>query len=188
MTVGARRAVHQRHVWCCCLVGRRAFGTVRRGARNDRQRVLSGGERSLDLGRHDADLVRLLRRHVAAGEPAEHVVDDGLRHRYVAVLGAAHGLEAHVAEVAHQVLDRYAVLQGVGDRAAEGFGEATDGRALLGHREEDLAGRAVLVEADGDVAVVALDAELVRDGRPGVRHLAADRPGLGGLGGFLRLP
>ena len=39
--------------------------------------------------------------------------------------------------------------------------EAGDRRALLGHADEDLAGRAVLVHADVDVAVVAGDLELM---------------------------
>ena len=48
-------------------------------------------------------------------------------------------------------------------------------RAFLGHRDEDLAGRAVLVHADGDVALVAADRELVGDRLALVGQLAADR-------------
>ena len=51
--------------------------------------------------------------------------------------------------------------------------QAGDGRAFLGHGDEDLAGRAVLVLADGDVALVAADGELVRDRLALVGELAA---------------
>ena len=45
----------------------------------------------------------------------------------------------------------------------------------LAMRDEDFAGLAVFVEADGDVALVAGDVELVRDGVAGVGQTAAQR-------------
>ena len=42
-------------------------------------------------------------------------------------------------------------------------------RAFLGHGDEDFAGRAVFVQADGDVALMAGDVELVRDARGACR-------------------
>ena len=54
-------------------------------------------------------------------------------------------------------------------------------------RDEDLAGRAVLVQADGDVALVAADRELVRDRRALVGQLAA-RERAAAAGGFASPP
>ena len=48
-------------------------------------------------------------------------------------------------------------------RGAEGVHQAADRGAFLGHRDEQLAGAAVGEEADGDVALVAVDVELVGD-------------------------
>src|SRR5207237_277218 len=77
--------------------------------RAERWRVLARGERRLDLRRHHPDLVRVFRRHVAARQPAEDIINDRLRHRDVAILRPPHRLEAHVAEVAHKVRERHAV-------------------------------------------------------------------------------
>ena len=57
-----------------------------------------------------------------------------------------------------------AVLEREGDGGGEGVHEAGDGGAFLGHADEDFAGLAVGVEADGDVALVAGEAEFVGDG------------------------
>jgi hypothetical protein len=51
--------------------------------------------------------------------------------------------------------------------------QPADGGALLGHGDEELAGLAVLVEADGEVALVAGDVELVGEGVAGVGEAAA---------------
>ena len=80
-----------------------------------------------------------------------------------------------MAELVHEGLQRHAVLQRVGDRLRERVGEARDRRAFLRHHEEDFARLSILEEADRDVALVALDVELVRDRVPLVRQLAADR-------------
>ncbi len=61
-------------------------------------------------------------------------------------------------------LEGDAVLEGERDGGGEGVHEAGDGGAFLGHADEDFAGAAVGVEADGDVALVAAEAEFVGDG------------------------
>ena len=87
--------------------------------------------------------------------------------------------ESHVAELADVVFQRHAVLQAHRNGRAEGVHQAADGAAFLGHRDEQLAGPAIGEHADGDVALVAGDAELVRDrlsrvsGRRSRRGLAA---------------
>src|SRR5207249_8890860 len=78
--------------------------------------------------------------------------------------GEARRLEAHVAELGNQHLARHAVLERRRGEDADRIHEAGDRASLLGHLDEDLAGRAVLVEADVDVALVAGDVELVAEG------------------------
>ena len=68
------------------------------------------------------------------------------------------------ANFSQRTLERDAVLEGERDGGGEGVHEAGDGGAFLGHADEDFAGLAVGVEADGDVALVAGEAELVGDG------------------------
>ena len=87
-------------------------------------------------------------------------------------------LEAHVAELGHQHLERHAVLERHRREDADRVHQAGDGAALLGHLDEDLARRAVLVEADVDVALVTGDIELVAEraaigGQPAPHRLAA---------------
>ena len=53
--------------------------------------------------------------------------------------------------------------------------QAADRRAFLGHRDEQLAGPAVGIEADGDVALVARDVELVGDELAACRAAARAR-------------
>ena len=62
-------------------------------------------------------------------------------------------------------LERHAVLQRERDGGGEGVHQAGDRGAFFGHADEDLAGLAVGIEADGDVALVAGDGEFVSDGR-----------------------
>jgi hypothetical protein len=52
-------------------------------------------------------------------------------------------------------------LEGDAHQRGDGVHEAADGGAFFGHGDEDFAGGAVVVEADGDVAFVAGDVELV---------------------------
>jgi hypothetical protein len=73
------------------------------------------------------------------------------------------GLEAGVRELVDQHLQRHAVLQHDRYAGGEAVHQAADDRAFLGHGDEHLAGLAVRILADGDVALVAGDAELVRD-------------------------
>ena len=53
---------------------------------------------------------------------------------------------------------------------SEAVHQAADGGTFLGHGDEDLARLAVGIEADGDVALVSADVELVRDRRALVRQ------------------
>src|SRR5439155_3205450 len=57
-------------------------------------------------------------------------------------------------------------LQRHGGEDADRVHQPGDGAPLLGHLDEDLAGRAVLVKADVDVALVASDVELVTERVP----------------------
>ncbi len=68
-----------------------------------------------------------------------------------------------MGELVDQVAQRHAVLKGDADGGREGVHQTGDGGAFLGHLEEDFAGLAVVVQADGDVAFVAGDVELVGD-------------------------
>ena len=77
-------------------------------------------------------------------------------------------LEVDAAELRDEVLERHAVLQRDRRQHGDGVHEAADGRAFLRDVDEDLAGRALVVQADGDVALLLADAELVRD-RTGAR-------------------
>jgi hypothetical protein len=92
-----------------------------------------------------------------------------------------------VTELADIVLKRHAVLQAHRNARAEGVHQATYRAAFLGHREEQLARAAVGVEADGDVALVAGDAELVGDAVPRIGQAFAARLLHGGRGGAVAL-
>ena len=105
------------------------------------------------MAREEADL-----------DPAEDVVHDRLGVADLLVAGPAGGLEAGVGELLAEDAEGNAVLEGEGDGGGEGVHESGDGGAFLGHANEDLAGLAVGVEADGDVAFVSGEAELVGDG------------------------
>ncbi len=106
-------------------------------------------------------------------QPAEDVIDQALGDGDFGVAGHAAGLEADVLEFSDQGFDGHAVLQADGDQRGDGVHQAADGGAFLGHADEDFAGLAVVVEADGDVAFVAGDVELVGDGVAGVGQAAA---------------
>ena len=79
-------------------------------------------------------------------------------------------------------------MQAHRDSRAEGVHQAADRAALLRHRDEELARTAVVVEAHGDVALVAAHVELVGHAAAGVgepfaprrcRHLGRGLVGLG---------
>ncbi len=57
---------------------------------------------------------------------------------------------------------------------SEAVHQAADRGAFLGHGDEELAGFAVGIEADGDVALVSADVEFVRDGGAFFLQLVAD--------------
>ena len=88
-------------------------------------------------------------------EPAEDVVHEALGVADLRIAGPAGGLEAGVGEFLAEHLEGNAMLQGDGDGGGEGVHQAGDGGTLLGHLDEDFAGLAGGVEADGDVALVA---------------------------------
>ena len=130
-----------------------------------------------DLGGQDAELLLGVGVQEARGEPAHDVVGHRLRERDLRVRGDPFRLEAHVGELPHERLERHAVLQRDRDRRRERVHHAAEGRALLADvGEEDLADRAVLVHAGGDVALVAAERELVRERLALARHPAALRP------------
>ena len=112
-------------------------------------------------------------------QPAEDVVGDALGDRDVRVLGEPGRLEPAMRELVDEDLQRHAVLQADRDRRPQDVHQAADRRALLGHRDEELAGPAVGIEADVDIPLVALDVELVGQAAAGMRQpLAA---GLNGV-------
>ncbi len=81
-------------------------------------------------------------------------------------------------------LERHAVLQAHRDRGSEGVHQAADRAPFLRHRDEELSGPSVVVEADGDVALVASHVELVGHAAAGVRQPLPSR-GSRHLGGSL---
>ena len=162
---GRRRLVGRRCAPAAPAAAARATRAwCRRSPARPLLRVDAGPE--LRLGRQE------LRRH-----PPEDVVHDRLREPDLRVPRHPGRLEPHVAELVDEDLQRHAVLQRVRDGLRERVREAGDRRAFLRHHEEDLARRAVLVQADGDVALVAGDVELVRD-RAAARPAACGATGL----------
>ena len=116
------------------------------------------------LGGEAGEEVELVSGEEADLDPAEDVIHDRLGVADLLVAGPAGGLEAGVGELLAEDAERDAVLEGERDGGGEGVHEAGDGGAFLGHADEDFAGLAVGVEADGDVALVSGEAELVGDG------------------------
>jgi len=97
-------------------------------------------------------------------EPAEDVIDHALRDTNIGIRRVSHRLEAGVGEFVDQDLQGYAILQAQRDGRAEGIHDAADRAAFFRLRDEDLAGAAIFVQAHRDVAFVAGDVELMRDG------------------------
>src|ERR1035437_6332373 len=81
----------------------------------------------------------LLSGEEAQLQPAEDVIHDGLGVANVLVTAPAAGLEAGVRKLFAHQLERHAVLQGQRRGAGEAIHQAADGRAFLGHGDEDLA-------------------------------------------------
>ena len=96
-------------------------------------------------------------------EIASHVIHNALGFGNVGVAGGAHGFEAHAFETGDGVFDAEAVLDRKAESPAESLGHAADGGTFFGHLDEHLAGLAVGVEADGEIALVVADREFVRD-------------------------
>ena len=113
------------------------------------------GVPALVLGGEAGEEVELVALEEAELDPAEEVVHDGFGVADLFVAGPAGGLEAGVGELLAEDAEGDAVLEGEGDGGGEGIHEAGDGGAFFGHADEDFAGLAVGVEADGDVAFVA---------------------------------
>jgi hypothetical protein len=107
-------------------------------------------------------------------EPAEDVVHDAFRVADVLVAGPAGGFEAGVGEFFDEHFEGDAVLEGEGDGGGEGVHESGDGGAFLGHADEDFAGLAGGVEADGDVALVSGEGEFVGEGGALLGEAVAD--------------
>ena len=87
------------------------------------------------------------------------------------LLGPAAGLEAGVREFFAEQFQRHAVLQRDRDGQRKAVHQAADGGSFFRHGDEEFAGLAVGIEADGDVALVAADVEFVRDRRALVLQL-----------------
>src|SRR5579875_3347449 len=121
-------------------------------------------------GREDAKLEALVVGEVVDGEAPEDVVDQARGETEIRVVGDAGRLEAHVRVLPHEGRERHAVLETEAHRDREGIHDARQRRALLGDLHEDLAGPAVLVLADGDVALAVGDAEGERVRPPATRE------------------
>jgi site-specific DNA recombinase len=145
------------------LAWRRCFGRRFAGDGLALQRGVRLRQAGSHLGRQDSDLLLVLGREELLAHPAEDVVDDRLRDSDVGVVRHPARLEAHVGELRDVDLERHAVLEAERDRDHERVHQARQRRALLGDVHEDVAGGAVLVEADVDVALVVADAELAAD-------------------------
>src|SRR5947208_9840776 len=117
-------------------------------------------------------MILRLGRQELRRQPPEDVRDGALREPDLRVARHPRRLEADVAELVDERLERNAVLERVRNRLRERVGKARDRRSFLRHHEENLARLAVLEQADRDVALVALDVELVRDRLALVRKLA----------------
>src|SRR5712692_5234576 len=165
-----------------CAVNRGVRARAGRYIGGARRRTFFGGvRRERRRGRRWRERLAIDRatlRQVIGGDepptqPARDVVEHRLGVRDGRVAGVTRGLEARIDELVHQRLERHAILQADGNRQREAVHEPGERGALLGHLDKDLARRAVLVHAHGDVALVAPDGELVRDRVALARQLAA---------------
>ena len=66
-----------------------------------------------------------------------------------------------MAELVDKELQRDPILKPIADRGCEGIHQAGNRRTFLGHRDEDFARRAILIQADRDVPFVTADRKLV---------------------------
>ena len=146
-------------------------------ARGHGQGLLHARQRGLQAlaDREDRELGALVGGEVLHRQAPEQVVHHRGGEADLRVVGHPRRLEAHVRERLDERAQRHAVLQPVGDRLGKGVHDAGERRALLGHREEHLAGTTVVVLADGDEALAVGDAELERAPAPALRQLLAHR-------------
>ena len=105
----------------------------------------------------------LLAGQEAQLEPAEDVVGDRLGVAEVGIAAPAAGFEAGVGKLFAEQAQRNAVLQCDRGGQREAVHQAADRRSFFRHGDEQFAGLSVGIEADGDVALVVSDFELVRD-------------------------
>ena len=105
----------------------------------------------------------LLAGEEAQLEPAEDVIHDRLGVADVRIAAPAAGFEARVRELLAEQFQRHAVLQRDRDAQGEAVHQAADRRSFFSHGDEEFAGIAVGIEADGDVALVISDLEFMRD-------------------------
>ena len=79
------------------------------------------------------------------------------------------------AELLAQHLERHTVLQRERNRRGKGIHQAADGRPFLRHLDENFARLSVRIQANGDVAFMTGDRELMRERRPLLRQAMAHR-------------
>ena len=77
-------------------------------------------------------------------------------------------LELTVLEFSGQIFHGHPVLEGKGREDSHRVHHATKCAAFLGDDEEHLTGAFIVIQANGDVSLVAADVELVGDGVSGV--------------------
>src|ERR1700757_1675588 len=108
-------------------------------------------------------------------EPAEDVIHDRLGKADLGVAAPPARLEPRMRKFLAEQLERDSMLQRDRDGQSKAVHEPRDGRAFLGHGDEDFARAAVGIEADSDVAFVSSDLKLVCDGGPLLRQLMPHR-------------
>ncbi len=113
-------------------------------------------------------------------QPAEDVIHQARRKPHVGVRRDPHRFKALVGELVDEAGQRDAVLERDAGGGADAVHQSADGRAFLRHGDEELAGGAVLVQADGQIAFVTADIEAVGDAVAGIgkptAHGAIDDP------------
>lgn len=166
----------RRGCFCVALAGQKRLLRFHRG----RQLGRTGFARRR-RNDHVLEQRELLSGDEADFQPAEDVVHHRLGNRDLLVAGEAAGLEAGVLEFVAQQAQRNSVLQRERDRRGEGIHETGNGGAFLGHADKEFAGYAVLIEAHGDVALMAGDGELVGERGALLRQAVAQRARRGRL-------
>src|ERR1019366_8189230 len=181
VVVSGERSAHREVVSCHLSV----VSNIRTAFREVSKRLLTmsvlvrcgdGSYAAHVLGTQAVEQRLLLSGEEAQQQPAEDVVHVRLGIADVGIVAPATGLEAGVRELLAQQLQGHAVLQRDRSRAGKAVHQAADGRAFLGHGDEQLAGHAVFVESHSEVALVSAHLELVGDGEALVRQTVTDCP------------